>query len=235
MRQYTRQIIALGGGGFSDNDTPGLDQYILAQARQDNPRVCFIPTASGDSERYLVNFYSTFVQYTCRPSHLPFFSRTPSLETFILNQDVIYVGGGNTWSMLAVWQAWGLDAILRQAWKAGIVLAGISAGAICWFEQGITDSRAGYLSSMDCLGLLPGSCCPHYSHEPERRPAYHRLLHQGEVKPGYALDDYAALHFHDTQVHQAVSSRAAAQTYHVDVNQEQVNETPLPTLFLGAS
>src|SRR5204863_9132516 len=121
---------------------------------------------------------------------LSLFDRTPDLAPLLLNQDLIYVGGGNTKSMLAVWKDWGLDVILKQAWKAGIVLAGTSAGAICWFQQGITDSFAGELRVLDCLGFIEGSCCPHYNGEAERRPSFHRMLQESRIRGGYALEDY---------------------------------------------
>jgi peptidase E len=132
-----RQIIALGGGGFSmEPKNLTLDRYVLVQARTPEPAIAFVPTASGDAESYIVHFYTAFSQLPCRPSHLPLFRRTPDLRAYLLTQDVIYVGGGNTKSMLAVWRDWELPALLREAWASGIILAGISAGAICWFEQG---------------------------------------------------------------------------------------------------
>ena len=131
----------------------------------------------------------------CQPSHLSFFERTPDLRSFLLNQDIIYVGGGNTKSMLAVWREWGLPEVLREAWSTGVVLAGTSAGGMCWFEEAITDSFGDGYRAIPCLGFLPGSCCPHFDTEAERRPAFHDLLLKGEIKPGIALDDAAAAHF----------------------------------------
>ena len=227
------QIIALGGGGFSMEENPALDLYILAQTGVLNPKVCFVPTASGDAATYIANFYAAFTQHACRPSHLPFFSRTPDLRATLLDQDVIYVGGGNTKSMLAVWQGWGVMEILREAWERGIVLAGISAGAICWFEQGITDSVSGNLSVLDCMGFLPGSCCPHYDGEPERRPAFHEFLGSGQVRAGWAVDDSAAVHFMGTQLHRVVSSRPNARVYRMTCESGVGVETPLPTEYLG--
>jgi peptidase E len=174
------QIIALGGGGFSmEPDNLALDRYILEQAGMKQPKVCFIGTASGDSSGYLANFYAAFSSLDARPSHLPLFKRTPDVKSLLLAQDVIYVGGGNTLSLLAVWRAWGLPEILKQAWQEGILLAGISTGAMCWFEQGLTDSYAGALRVKDCLGFLKGSFIPHYDGEAERRPAFHAFLLAG--------------------------------------------------------
>jgi dipeptidase E len=230
-----RQIIALGGGGFGvDSTNLALDRYILAQAHVSEPAVAFVPTASGESDNYIVRFYTAYLGLPCRPSHLAFFRRTPDLRSYLLAQDVIYVGGGNTKSMLAVWRDWGLPELLREAWEAGIVLAGISAGAICWFEQGVTDSFADQLTGIDCLRLLPGSCCPHYSGEPDRRPAFHRLLRNGEIAPGFAIEDGVGIHFTDDQVHRVVSSRKGASAYRVHLLGAEVREEPLPVEYLAA-
>jgi dipeptidase E len=235
VQSERRQIIALGGGGFSvEPENLALDRYILAQARVPEPAVAFVPTASGESDNYIVRFYTAYLGLPCRPSHLAFFRRTPDLRSYLLAQDVIYVGGGNTKSMLAVWRDWGLPELLREAWEAGIVLAGISAGAICWFEQGVTDSFADQLTGIDCLRLLPGSCCPHYSGEPDRRPAFHRLLRNGEIAPGFAIEDGVGIHFTDDQVHRVVSSRKGASAYRVHLLGAEVREEPLPVEYLAA-
>jgi dipeptidase E len=234
VRGEQRQIIALGGGGFSiEPNNLALDRYILAQARVSAPAVSFVPTASGDSDNYVVRFYMAYLGLPCRPSHLPLFRRTPDLRSYILAQDVIYVGGGNTKSMLAVWREWGLPELLREAWESGIVLAGISAGAICWFEQGLTDSFADRLRVLDCLGFLAGSCCPHYAGEAERRPAYHQLLHHGEIAPGFAIDDGAAIHFTNNRVHRIVASRMGATAYRVYAAGAEVREEPMPVEYLS--
>ena len=228
MQDIKWQIIALGGGGFAVNpDNLAIDRYILAQARVSEPGVAFVPTASGDADPYIVRFYAAYLGLPCRPSHVSFFHRTPDLRSYLLAQDVIYVGGGNTKSMLAVWREWGLPELLREACDAGIVLAGISAGAICWFAQGITDSFADQLRVLDCLGFLPGSCCPHYVAEVERRPAYHRLLGNGEIAPGWAIDDGAALHFVNGEVHRVVSARHGSTAYRVQLVDGTVQEEPL--------
>jgi len=209
------QIIALGGGGFCDGTDPELDVYILQQGRSARPNIGFIPTASGDSDHTLVKFYSRCAQLSCHPAHLPLFLRTPDLEQWLNAQDIIYVGGGNTRSMLAVWQAWGLPELLAAALSHGTVLAGVSAGAICWFEHGITDSSAATLASLPCLGLLPGSCCPHYSNEAERKPTFARLIEAGTIPAGLAIDDGAAVHFSCGVPQRVVVGRPAANAYHV--------------------
>ena len=233
MQSTRRQIIALGGGGFGVDPTNlALDRYILAQARMSEPAVAFVPTASGESDNYIVRFYTAYLGLPCRPSHLAFFRRTPDLRSYLLAQDVIYVGGRNTKSMLAVWREWGVPELLREAWESGIVLAGISAGAICWFEQGVTDSFADQLRVLDCLGFLPGSCCPHYSGEPERRPSFHQLLRRGEIAPGFAIDDGGAIHFIGDQVYRVVASRQGATAYRVHSMGAEVREEPMPVDYL---
>jgi peptidase E len=229
-----KQIIAMGGGGFSmEPDNLALDRYVLEQTSVRRPAVCFLPTASGDADSYLVNFYSAFTTLDCEPSHLSLFRQpTADLAAYLLEKDIVYVGGGNTRSMLALWREWGLDRILRQAWERGVLLSGLSAGAICWFEQGVTDSVPGRLGALDCLGLLPGSCCPHYDGEAERQPSYHRLLSDGEMQPGYGLDDGAALHFVGGELKCAVSSRPEARAYRVWVESGEVVEQTLEVVYL---
>ena len=150
----------------------------------------------------------------------------------MLAQDVIYVGGGNTKSLLALWQAWELPSILREAYDRGIVLAGISAGANCWFEQGVTDSASPTIDVLPCLGFLPGSFCPHFDGEAERRPTFHRLLAEGHIVPGYAADDGAAFHFVDGTLRQVVSSRETAQGYRLAWEGGQSVEQALPVVYL---
>jgi peptidase E len=169
----------------------------------------------------------------CRPSVLTFFKRTPELRSFLLNQDVIYVGGGNTKTLLAVWRDWGVTEILREAWESGVVLTGVSAGAICWFEQGLTDSFSNELHPLDCLGFLPGSCCPHYDGEPQRRPSYHRLLASGEIAAGVAIEDWTGAHFIGTELDRVIASKRGARAYSMRAVYGSVQEVPLPVEYLG--
>src|SRR3712207_6177213 len=152
-----------------------IDDFILELTGKDEPRVLFVPTASGDSDAYVTRFYAAYGRRS-RASHLKLFAiPPPDLRGLVLEHDAVFVGGGNTANMLAVWRVHGLDEILREAWEAGVVLSGVSAGSICWFDAGVTDSFRAELGGLDCLGLLPGSNCPHYDGEAQRRPAYHRL------------------------------------------------------------
>jgi len=236
MARTSRQIIAMGGGGFSmEPDNPALDLYVLAQTRKRNPSICFLATATGDADGYIERFYDAFKAHRCRPTHAPLFRRTPDLKQLLLTQDVIYVGGGNTKSMLAVWRDWDIPRLLRRAWSTGTVLAGISAGAICWFKTGVTDSWGNGLAGLPCLGLLPGTCCPHFDGEPERRPALHRLVAAGSVPKALALDDGAAAHFVGRELCRIVSSRFPARGYEVRRRGSRSVETALPVVALSAS
>ncbi|MGE7770131.1 Type 1 glutamine amidotransferase-like domain-containing protein [Viridibacillus arvi] len=229
-----KQIIALGGGGFSmEPENPLLDSYILTQSKEINPKICFTPTASGDADNYIARFYDFFKTQNCKPTHLSLFNPpTRDLEEFILEKDIIYVGGGNTKNLLILWREWGLDKILKKAWEKGIVLAGISAGALCWFEEGITDSYGDGLEPIQCLGFLNGSHCPHYDGEKDRRPSYHQLIETQRIKTGVAVDDGVAIHYIDDEIAKIVSSRPKAKAYQVFL-ENKVVEKQLPTEFLG--
>jgi peptidase E len=234
MPDKPRQIIAIGGGGFyRDAENLALEKYVIQQTGVESPRVAFVPAASGEADHYVSSFYSAFLKLGCRPSVLTFFKRTPELRSFLLNQDVIYVGGGNTKTLLAVWRDWGVTEILREAWESGVVLTGVSAGAICWFEQGLTDSFSNELHPLDCLGFLPGSCCPHYDGEPQRRPSYHRLLASGEIAAGVAIEDWTAIHYRDTALHRVIASKRGARAYSMRAVYGSVQEVPLPVEYLG--
>lgn len=211
-----------------------LIDHFLKQTRKRRPRVCYIGTASGDAEAGCLRFYAGFSRFQCRPTHLTLFARTPrNLESVVMSQDAIFVGGGNTRSMLAVWRDWGLNAYLRAAWESGIVLGGSSAGSICWFEQGLTDSIAGPLTSLDGLGLLAGSNCPHYDSEPLRRPTFRKLVAAGRMVDGVAADDGAALHYVDGRLLRVVASRPRARAWHVRRSGRRAIETRIPTVYLG--
>jgi dipeptidase E len=219
-----RIVVAMGGGGFSMDPDTLLDDHILDIARerrgQTRPRVCFLGTASGDADGYLARFYSAFAR-RAEASHLALFVRTEThIERFLLDQDVVYVGGGNTANMLAIWRVHGIDQLMREAWEQGTILWGASAGMICWFEQGITDSFGPQLEAMDCLGFLPGSACPHYDGEERRRPRYRELV-DGGLGEGLAADDGVALHYVGTELQEIVSCRPGATAYRVTRDGEE--------------
>jgi len=193
-----KQIIAIGGGGFGRaiGDLK-IEKYIIDQCDSKNPKICFIPTATGDDKDYIDNFYKAFNSLDSITSHIDLFKRTIDLRSHILDQDIIYVGGGNTKSMLAVWREWGLDLILKEAYENNIILSGVSAGAICWFDKGITDSWKDSQATLDCLGFVKGICCPHYDEEPERIPYVKKILINNKIKECYAIEGYTALHMID--------------------------------------
>jgi peptidase E len=219
-----QRIVATGGGGFGKSlDNLLLERHILSLARRPNPRVCYIAAASGDGDAYVLRFYRAFTKLACRPTDLPLFMReVRDLESFLLAQDVIYVAGGNTANLLAIWRVHGVDEILRRAWDEGIVLCGRSAGMNCWFEQSVTDSfdRENLDGLDDGLGLLPGSCCPHYDGEPMRRPVYTRLVNEGALKPGYAADNGVGLVFEGTTLVEAVAAVPNAAAWRVEPGRE---------------
>jgi peptidase E len=176
----------------------------------------------------VVSFYEAFSARECAPTHLSLFARTADPGDVLLGQDVIYVGGGSVANMLAVWRLHGVDAILREAWLRGIVLAGVSAGANCWFEDSTTDSFGPLRRTGDGLAFLPGSFCPHYDSEPGRRPLYVQLISEG-LPGGYAVQDGAAVHFAGKELVGAVTCRPQAEAYRVERRNGEVDETPLPT------
>ena len=225
-----RQVIAIGGGGFGRTQESNLiEQYILDQTSKKKPKICFIPTATGDLDPYVVNFYSVFTKLNCEPSHISFFKRTIDLQAHIEKQDVIFVGGGNTKSMLAVWRDWGLDLILRDAYDRGVVMSGVSAGAICWFEAGLTDSWASDLKMMKCMNFIPGNCAPHYDEEPERRPATKRFLENQSIDFMYGIEGGAALHFIDEIPNSTIRFKKNKNAYKVTFDGKKINEIPYKT------
>jgi peptidase E len=239
MTVAQRTIVAMGGGGFSmEPDNPLLDDFVLDLARRrrglERPNVCFIGTASGDSESYVASFYAAFARRT-EATHLQLFDRkVTDVEAFLLDQDAVYVGGGNTANMLAIWRVHGVDQALACAWEAGVVLAGISAGSNCWFERATTDSFGPLAALEDGLGFVPGSHCPHYDGEPLRRPTFHRLIAAGELPDGLAADDGAALVFEGHDLLEVGASRPNARGYRVSRSADgQALETELPTRYLG--
>jgi dipeptidase E len=211
-------IVAMGGGGFSmEPEHLALDRYLLGLCDTERPKVCFLPTASGDNAAYIERFYTSFRSLNCEPSHLGLFAATHRQPAaHLVAQDLIYVGGGNTFNMLQLWRAHGLDKALHQAWQNGVVCAGLSAGSICWFEAGLTDSFGPQLEPLgDGLGWLAGSHCPHYDGEAQRRPRYEALVAGGELPGGVAADDGVALRYTGSRLVEVVSSRPGRSAYRV--------------------
>jgi peptidase E len=230
-----RTIVAMGGGGFLMDD-PLLDRYVVDLTAARRPKVCFVPTASGDSPWGITAFYEAFPARSFEPSVLRLVDRSvEDLEAYLGEQDLVYVGGGNTAIMLAAWRLHGVDRALRAAWDAGVVLCGMSAGANCWFEACTTDSfllgRADALR--DGLGLLPGSFTPHLDGEEARRPSLHAHLVAGDLPAGLAADDFAAVRFDGIEPVEAVASREGAGVYRVAADGAEAVETPIPTRLLG--
>jgi dipeptidase E len=243
MANRAPQIVALGGGGFSmEHEGSLLDDYVLSLAGAVRPRVCFLPTASGDADHYVVRFYRRFAP-SCEASHVSLFRRDQGtsgveddLASHLLSQDLIYVGGGNVLSMIGAWRAYGLDTILRKAWRRGVVLCGPSAGSLCWFEQALSAFH-GAPRIVRGLGFLPHSNCVHYDAEPARRAEYHCFVADG-MRAGFAAEDGVALHFCDTTLERVVSSRPDAAAFLVEPCDEcdaGVRETRLPASYLGGA
>ncbi len=233
------RIVALGGGGFAMEENNILpDEYIFQKAKSDKPKVCFIATASGDSREYIGRFYTAMEKHNAVPSELSLYripTKRKELERYILEKDVIYVGGGNTFNLMALWQTWGLHSMLRNALKQGVVLAGMSAGAICWYESGVTDSFVSLgsktLDAVRGLGFLKRSHCPHYNGEANRRSQYHRLIKNGELENGIAAEDGVGLFYENGKFVEAVSSRADGRAFFVEKVSYKVVEV-LSTLAL---
>jgi dipeptidase E len=222
-----RQIVGLGGGGDTPEQTWLLYEHVLSLTGAERPRLLYVPTAVGDADASVVGFYERF-RGRGELSHLKTFPWPPeNLRELILSQDAICVSGGNTANMLAIWRTHGIDRHLREAWESGVLLYGASAGMICWFEQGVTDSFGPQLEGMDCLGLLPGSACPHYDGEERRRPRYHELV-DGGLAEGLAADDGVAVHYVGTELHEVLTCRPGATAYRV----ERLGEEPLPARLL---
>ena len=209
-------------------------EYALRLTGKHEPRICVLNTAAGDDPRWAMLMYDRLSGHPARVSHLALFPM-PNVSDpadLLLSQDVIFVGGGSVANMLAVWRVHGLDVLMRKAWHDGIVLAGSSAGGICWFEGGTTDSFGRELRPFnDGLGLLGGSFCPHYNSEPGRRPLYHRLIAEGTLPGGIACDDGVGVHYIDDDLVEVIADRPGSGAYRVESG---ITETPLETRFLGA-
>ena len=217
-----------------ESGNPLLDEYVLGLTGVSRPRVCFLPSASGDADHYIVRFYRAFSSERCDPSHISLFRREQGpadIRRHLLSQDLIYVGGGSVLSLIGVWRAHGIDQILREAWAGGVVMCGLSAGSLCWFSEAVTGFH-GAPQRVEGIGLLPYSNCVHYEREGQRRAAYRRFLSEGMV-PGYAAEDGAALHFVGEELARVVASRPQARGYRLDAVGERIVEMQIATAYLG--
>jgi peptidase E len=222
----TRKIL-IAGGGFQAT----FIRYMAELTGTPWPRVCFLPTAAADSIDAKVKFYTACAQLTVEPhvqdTFIESLTQTRGWDEVLLSMDAIMVSGGNTLNQQAIWRAQGIDVVLREAWQRGIVLGGASAGGLCWFEEGTTDSRPKALSTVRCLGFLKGSHCPHYDAEAGRRPLYHSLIGSGQMKAGYACDNDAGIYFENDDVKRVVATREGAKAYHVSLVDGEVVERVL--------
>ena len=235
MASNAQRILAIGGASLGPSSTDWLlHQFMLDLSGRERPRICFVATASGENAQGLAAFYATFAR-RAEPTHLDLFGRqVDDVEAFLLDQDVIYVGGGNTANMLAIWRVHGVDKALKKAWEAGVVLAGWSAGANCWFDASLTDSFGPNLDPLkDGLKFLPGSFCPHYDSESLRRPRYEEVVGSGALPGGYAADDGVGVLFNGHDLEEVVASLPGQHAYRVERRKgNAVEETQLRARLL---
>ncbi len=213
-----KQIVAIGGAmAKSLSASRLLLSYVLSLPGKENPKLLHINTASGNRDSSALALYRMLAGCVpCEASELAFFDRTPpfkQMRDLVLSQDVIFANGGNTKSMLAVWRDYGLPEVLREAWEAGIIMSGSSAGGICWFEQCLTDSYDVEFTALDCMGFLPGSACPHFDGEKGRRETYHRMVLEGTLKPGIAIDERVAVHYVDHRIKSVITTAQGTGAY----------------------
>lgn len=236
-KEQKGQIIAMGGGGFSDQpDNLLLDEYILLQANKPKPKVLFLPTAGGDHEDYIAKFYRSYNRLNCIPTHLSLSKKTipfKKLEKLVLSQDVIFVGGGSPRFLMQVWRKCGMDKIIRKAWKQGIILSGMSAGAICWYVDGFKNPKDDIWQRIACMRFLEGSFCPHYDKRGELRKAYRKMISSGELDSGYGVQDGVALHYHGTEIKHVVSSVPDGKAFYVRKSGFRVTEKEIKSTYLG--
>ncbi len=211
-----------GGGWMMQEEQSPLDRFALSLIEKDKPNLCLLATACGDAAHIVERFYASELAALSNPSDLSFFRTSLNWQDHLKKQDIIYVGGGNTRTMLAIWREWGVDQVLREAYHSGALICGMSAGAICWFEFGWTDSNPGNLSPLKCLGVLPGSCCPHYNQEEHRRASFQRAVDNDEIPAGYGLDDRVGIHFINEQPVKVIKSNAENNAYFVRKNKDQI-------------
>jgi dipeptidase E len=222
----TKRILIYGAGIISQ-----FLPYIKSLTGKNSPRMCLLPTALADNPFAINTWYEQCsqlgIQAFAQRMFISSYEQKQSFEEVLLGMDAILVSGGNTLNMMAIWKAQGVDLILRKAWETGIILSGGSAGSLCWFEHGTTDSRPQEITTVECLGFLEGSHCPHYDSEKTRRPLYHSYIQTGKFKPGFACDDRAAILFHDQDVHSVVALNSDSNAYYVYLENDEVKERQL--------
>jgi len=228
MNAQAGHIIAIGGGGFSsDERITSIEKYALSLISSKRPTVCFVPTASGDSAAYIERFYRAFAEVECKRNHITLFKNTGNAKKALLSSDLVYIGGGNTANLLALWRLHQVDAYILKAYKRGAVLVGISAGAMALFDGGLTDSYGSELRILhDGLGIIPGLFCPHFSSDSSRTISFKQAVLEQDCV-GFAIDDNAALHFRGTQLVTFISSSIASDAYRITVSEGSVLETRL--------
>lgn len=224
----SKQIIAAGGDIITDN---AMNYYILSQANSEKPKVCLLPTPSGDSSMIIRTFYEMFRKHNCKTDHVSLFSSPrPNFREFLLDQDIIIVCGGQSKSCLGVFKEWGLDKTLKEAYEKGVILSGGSAGSVIWHDEALTDSF-GDLRPMKFMGYLPFSNCPHYRSS-ERRVKYREAILNRQIGPGYAISDGGAIHYKDDKFFRAIASDNEASCFYVDIdskgNEEKIHSERLP-------
>ena len=219
----TRKILIAGG-----NYNTIFINYMAKLTGKTRPKLLYLPTASADSPNSILGWYRNVaplnVEALVQESFIASTTQLRSWEEVFLSVDGIVCSGGNTLNQQAIWKAQGIDVVLRKAWDQGIVLGGASAGSLCWFEEGTTDSRPMELSTVQCLGFIKGSHSPHYDAEPGRRPLYQKLIASGQMKPGYACDNNAGIYFEDNTVKRVVATNATSKVYYVSVVNGKINE-----------
>jgi len=236
MARSGQRIVAFGGASLEPGSTDGpLHQYLLDLTGESRPRICFLGTASGDDPGSAANFFAWFARRAEATQLGLFDRRVGDIRELLLDQDIVYVGGGNTANMLAIWRTHGVDVALEAAWKAGVILAGPSAGAVCWFEGGTTDSFGPEIGALrDGLRFLRGSFCPHYDSESLRRPRYHELIANGKLPAGYAADDGVGILFSGNQLAEVVAAMPESRAFRVEKSRGGIEETSLkPRLLRG--
>ncbi len=218
-------IIVIGGGGFGRNpNAPIIEKYIIDQSNAIKPNITFFPTASAENENYIENYYKAFSQLNCNAKHISLFSRTPDVKKIIEESDIIYIGGGNTKSMLAVFEEWGVNQLLIKANQNGTILAGVSAGMICWYEKGVTDSWSDELRIIDCLNIIPGCACPHYDGEEDRRPSVYKFIENNDIESCLAIEDGAAAHYKNNILYKTLCFYENKNVYTVSKKENKIIE-----------